>query len=207
MKWSATIDKYLTLKDFDNYYNQFSNPKTLKKYKIWFADEMRFGLMTNEKRSWNKVGERTRLPNQMEYANRYLYSAVSPIDGESVHIIGFSDANAETTNLFLDEINNQFPDTINIIIWDNAPFHKSKILHSKKNISILTLPSYGQELNPTERFFGEMRKSTANKIYKNINTIEKLIHEEVLIWINDKNRTKGLIFWDYMKKQLNIIDS
>ena len=38
---------------------------TLKKYKIWFADEMRFGLMTNEKRSWNKVGERTRLPNQM----------------------------------------------------------------------------------------------------------------------------------------------
>jgi len=197
----------LTLKDFDNYYNQFSNPKTLKKYKIWFADEMRFGLMTNEKRSWNKVGERTRLPNQMEYANRYLYSAVSPIDGESVHIIGFSDANAETTNLFLDEINSQFPDTINIIIWDNAPFHKSKILHSKKNISILTLPSYGQELNPTERFFGEMRKSTANKIYKNINTIEKLIHEEVLIWINDKNRTKELIFWDYMKKQLNIIDS
>ena len=31
---------------------------------------------------------------------------------------------------FADEINKQFPDTINIIIWDNAPFHKSKILHS-----------------------------------------------------------------------------
>jgi len=62
----------------------------LKKYKIWFADEIRFGLMTNEKRSWNKVGERTRLPNQLEYANRYLYSAVSPVDGDSVHVIGFS---------------------------------------------------------------------------------------------------------------------
>ena len=168
---------------------------------------MRFGLMTNEKRSWNKVGERTRLPNQMEYANRYLYSAVSPVDGDSVHAIGFSDANAQTTNIFLDEINKQFPDTINIIIWDNAPFHKSKILHSKENISILTLPSYGQELNPTERFFGEMRKATANKIHKDIEAIEKLLHDEVVIWINDKDRTKELIFWDYMKKQLNIIDS
>jgi len=207
MNWSVNKSKHLNLWDYDNYYNQFTIPKILKKYKIWFADEMRFGLMTNEKRSWNKVGERTRLPNQMEYANRYLYSAVSPIDGESVHIIGFSDANAQTTNLFLDEINKQFSDTINIIIWDNAPFHKSKILHSKENISILTLPSYGQELNPTERFFGEMRKATANKIHKDINTIEKLLNDEILIWINDKNRTKGLIFWDYMKKQLNIIDS
>jgi len=207
MKWSANVSRHFKLKDYDNYYNQFTKPNILKKYKIWFADEMRFGLMTNEKRSWNRVGERTKLPNQMEYANRYLYSAVSPVDGESVHIIGFSDANAQTTDLFLDEINKQFPDIINIIIWDNAPFHKSKILHSKKNISILTLPSYGQELNPTERFFGEMRKATANKIHKDINAIEKLINNEILVWINDKERTKGLIFWDYMKKQLNIINS
>ena len=207
MKWSLNKPKHFTLRDYNNYYKQFTNPEILKKYKIWFADEMRFGLMTNEKRSWNKVGERTKLPNQMEYKNRYLYSAVSPVDGDSVHAIGFSDANAQTTNIFLDEINKQFPDTINIIIWDNAPFHKSKILHSKENISILTLPSYGQELNPTERFFGEMRKATANKIHKDIEAIEKLLHDEVVIWINDKDRTKGLIFWDYMKKQLNIIGS
>ena len=207
MKWSINNNKHFKIKDYDNYYKQFTNPKILKKYKIWFADEMRFGLMTNEKRSWNKVGERTRLPNQMEYANRYLYSAVSPLDGDSVHVIGFSDANAQTTDLFLDEINKQFPTTLNIIIWDNAPFHKSKILHNKENISILTLPSYGQELNPTERFFGEMRKATANKIHKDINTIEKLLHNEILIWINNKDRTKGLTFWDYMKIQLNILGS
>ncbi|MEA3330179.1 MAG: IS630 family transposase [Campylobacterota bacterium] len=207
MKWSIKEPKDFILGDYSNYYNQFTTAKILEKYKIWFADEMRFGLMTNEKRSWNKVGERTRLPNQMEYANRYLYSAVSPVDGESVHIIGFSDANAEATSLFLDEINKQHSKTHNIIIWDNAPFHKSKTLHSKKNISILTLPSYGQELNPTERFFGEMRKSTANKIYKDINEIEKLLNDELLIWINDKDRTKKLILWDYMKEQLCIIDS
>ena len=101
--------------------------------------------MTNEKRSWNKKGERTRLPNQMQYANRYIYSAISPIDGDSFHIIGFSDANTETTNVFLNEFQKNYPDTHNIIIWDNAPFHKPKILHEKENLTILPLPSYGQE--------------------------------------------------------------
>jgi len=28
------------------------------------------------------------LPNQMEYKNKYLYSAIAPLTGESVHILG-----------------------------------------------------------------------------------------------------------------------
>ena len=203
MKWDVKGVKKVSLKEYENYYKQFAIPKILKKYKIFFADEMRFGLMTNEKRNWNKVGERTKVPNQLEYTNRYLYSGLSPLDGESVHMIGFESANREATELFLDEINIRFPDTINIIIWDNAPFHKSKILHSKDNISILTLPSYGQELKPAERFFGEMRKVTANKTYKDIDEIENLLHNEILIWMSDKDRMKKLIFWDYIKKQLS----
>lgn len=163
---------------------------------------MRFGLMTNEKRSWNKIGERTRLPNQMEYANRYLYSAISPLDGDSFHLIGFNNTTTQTTNIFLDELQKNYPNTHNIIIWDNAPFHKAKILHQKEKLTILTLPSYGQELNPVERFFGEMRKATANKIYKDINEIEQLLYNEVLIWINDKERVKQLTCWNYIKSQL-----
>lgn len=158
--------------------------------------------MTNEKRSWNKKGERTKLPNQMEYANRYMFSAISPLDGDSFHLIGFNDANTQTTNAFLDELNKNYPNTHNIIIWDNAPFHKPKILHNKKNLSILQLPSYGQELNPVERFFGEMRKATANKIHKDIDTIKKLLNDEVVRWINDKKRMKKLTCWDYIKKQI-----
>jgi len=187
-----------SFKAYNRYYTQFIT----KDIKVFYADEMRFGLMTNEKRSWNKIGERTRLPNQMEYANRYMFSAISPVDGDSFHIIGFSDAITETTSTFLDELQKNYPDTHNIIIWDNAPFHKPKILHQKENLTILPLPSYGQELNPVERFFGEMRKVTANKIFKDINEIEKLLYDEVRIWINDKERMKKLTCWEYIKWQL-----
>lgn len=158
--------------------------------------------MTNEKRSWNKKGERTRLPNQMEYANRYLYTAISPLDGDSLHVLGLNRANTQTTNAFLDELQKSYPNTHNLVVWDNAPFHKPKILSQKDNISILPLPSYGQELNPVERFFGEMRKATANKIHKDIDEIELTLQSEVIKWINDKQKMRQLTCWEYIREQL-----
>jgi len=158
--------------------------------------------MSNEKRSWNKIGERTKLPNQIEYANRYLYSAISPVDGDSFHIIGFGSADSATTDIFLDAIQEHYPDTHNIVIWDNAPFHKPRRLHTKENLTILPLPSYGQELNPVERFFGEMRKVTANRIYKDIAMIEKLLDNEVANWMEDKQRMKKLTYWNWIAEQV-----
>jgi transposase len=158
--------------------------------------------MTNEKRSWNKIGERTALPNQLEYANRYLFSALCPVDGDSFHMLGFNDANTISTNIFLDELQIKYSNTHNIIIWDNAPFHKPKILNEKENLTIIFLPSYGQELNPAERFFGEMRKATANRIHKDIDAIENLLEQEVVRWINDNTKVKQLTYWKYIKRQL-----
>ncbi len=158
--------------------------------------------MTNEKRSWNAIGERTRLPNQIRYCNRYLYSAISPLEGDSFHIIGFNRADTEATNIFLNAIQEHYPNTHNIIIWDNAPFHKPAILHNKEELTILTLPSYGQELNPVERFFGEMRKASANRTFKDIAELEKLLDDEVALWMADKDRMKKLTCWDWIEEQI-----
>ena len=34
-------------------------------------NEMRFGLISNYRRSWSRVGKRTVIENQQEYSNRY----------------------------------------------------------------------------------------------------------------------------------------
>ena len=70
---------------------------------ILFQDEMRYGLISNYRRSWSKVGERTELKNQMEYVNRYLYSAIAPISGNTFHLIGFGEANGLNTKIFLEK--------------------------------------------------------------------------------------------------------
>jgi len=47
--------------------------------------------MSNYRRNWSKVGERTIIDNQQEYANRYLYSAIDPITGDNFHMFEFND--------------------------------------------------------------------------------------------------------------------
>jgi hypothetical protein len=56
-----------------------------KPIKLMFMDEMRFGLISNYRRSWSKIGERTVIANQQEFSNRYLYSDIDPITGDNLH--------------------------------------------------------------------------------------------------------------------------
>jgi transposase len=156
-----------------------------KPVKMFFMDEMRYGLMSNYKRSWSKVGERTIIDNQQEYSNRYLYSAIDPINGDNFHIYTISDVNTLTTKIFLEELKKEYKDYHLIIVWDNAAFHKSKKLEDE-DLTILFLPSYSPQLNPVERFFQEIRKVTANRIFKNIEEQEKLIEQTLISYIKNK---------------------
>lgn len=167
---------------------------------------MRYGLIGNFKRSWNKIGKRTTMAHSIGYVNRYLYSAISPIDGDIFNMIGFDDATTKETDIFLNNLKLAFPNNHIAVIWDNAPFHKPKILHQKENLSIVFLPSYGQELNPVERYFGEMRKATANKTFDDIEIIETAIENEVIIWQKDKEKVKQLTCWDWIEEQIKDID-
>ena len=125
---------------------------------MFFIDEMRYGLMSNYRRSWSKVGERTIIDNQQEYSNRYLYSAIDPINGDNFHMYSISDVNTLATKTFLDKLKEFYKEYHLIIVWDNAAFHKSKKLEDK-DLTIIFLPSYSPELNPAERFFSRDKKS------------------------------------------------
>ena len=84
--------------------------KVDKPIKLMFMDEMRFGLISNYRRSWSKIGKRTVIANQQEYSNRYLYSAIDPINGDNFHILGFSDVNASITKIFLEALVEKYKD-------------------------------------------------------------------------------------------------
>ncbi len=170
---------------------------------ILFQDEMRYGLISNYRRSWSIKGERTELKNQMEYSNRYLYSAFNPISGKSFHLIGFSDANGLHTKVFLEKMKKEFPNKHLFIIWDNAPFHKLKALHIMKDITIVPLPSYSPQLNPAERFFGELRKTTANRIFENIDEQEKEIEINLIDYLDNPDKVKQLCGYKWIKKQID----
>ena len=163
--------------------------------------------MSNIRRSWSKVGKRTVYQNQQEYSNRYLYSAIDPIDGDSFHLIGFDDAATEQTDLFLKALKEKYPDDHLVIVWDNAPFHRSKLLH-KKHMTFISLPPYSPQLNPVERFFEEMRKVTANKIFQEgIDALTTILNNGIVDFCKNKTNIQKLCGYDWIQEQWNEISN
>ena len=162
---------------------------------------MRYGLISNFRRSWSKVGERTVIDKQQSFDNRYLFSAVSPLSGESFHLSGINGFDSEAAHTFLLELKKQHKDKTVIVVWDNAPCHRPTIHREIPGLIVLFLPPYSPELNPAERFFEELRKGTANQIFKTIEEQEKTIESKLNILANNTEAMKRLLGYGWILKQ------
>ena len=174
--------------------------KVNKPIKLMFMDEMRFGLISNYRRSWSKIGKRAVIANQQEYSNRYLYSAIDPINGDNFHILGFRDVNASITKIFLEALVEKYKNYHIVMVWDNAPFHRKKELHQIKGLTPIYLPSYSPELNPVERFYGEVRKSTANRLFKDIEIQKEIIEDEIVTWMTNTKKMQKLCGYEWIRE-------
>lgn len=88
-----------------------------------------------------------------------------------------------------------------ILVWDNAPCHRPKIHREIPGLIILFLPPYSPELNPAERFFEELRKATANRIFKTIEEQEVAIEKKLNELADDAGAMKRLLGYEWIKRQ------
>lgn len=176
-------------------------PLKQKPFELFFSDEMRYGLISNFRRSWSKVGERTVIDSQHSFENRYLFSAVAPLSGKSFHLSGIDGFDTPAAHTFLLELKKQHKDKIVIVVWDNAPCHRPKVHQSIPGLIVLFLPPYSPELNPAERLFEELRKSTANHIFKTIEEQEEAIEKKLNELADDVGAMKRLLRYEWIKKQ------
>ena len=164
---------------------------------------MRYGMMSNFRRSWSKIGERSVLDQKQGFVNSYLFTAISPLTGDSFHLLGFDDMNTETEYLFLTELKKKYPNQLVIVVIDNAPCHRPRILHNIEGLVIIYLPPYSPELNPPERFFEEVRRSTANEIFDTLEALEERITQTINEWIPEM--LQQLCCYEWIEKQLGVV--
>ena len=161
---------------------------------------MRYGMMSNFRRSWSKIGERSVLDQKQGFVNSYLFTAIAPLSGDSFHLLGFDDMSTQTEYIFLTELKKKHPHQLVVVVFDNAPCHRPYILHSIKGLIIMYLPPYSPELNPPERFFEEVRRSTANEIFDTLEAIEERITQTINEWTPE--RLQQLCCYEWIEKQL-----
>ena len=156
--------------------------------------------MSNFRRSWSKKGERAVLPQKQAFLNSYLFTAINPITGDSFHLLGFDDMSTSSEYIFLTELKKQHPLQNVVVVIDNAPCHRPKILHSIEGLTLIKLPPYSPELNPVERFFEEVRRSTCNQVFSTLEVLEDTITIAINSW--SKERLQQLCCYDWIRKQV-----
>jgi hypothetical protein len=167
---------------------------------------MRYGLISNFRRSWSPVGERTVIDSQMSRENRYLFSAVSPITGDSHHLTGIDGFDAAAEYTFLVDLKKKHPNETVVVVWDNAPCHRPEEMRTIPGLITLFLPPYSPQLNPCERFFEELRKATANKIFKTIEEQEAAIEKKLNELCDNLPAMKQLLGYAWILEQCGVVN-
>ena len=147
------------------------------------------------------MGERTIIDSQQSFDNRYLFSAVAPLSGKSFHLSGIDGFDSEAAHTFLLELKRHHLNKMVVLVWDNAPCHRPLIHRTIPGLIVLFLPPYSPELNPTERFFEELRKATANRIFKSIGEQEEAIEGRLNTLIGDTKAMKQLLGYGWILEQ------
>lgn len=168
---------------------------------IWFQDEMRAGLRGTISNIWGEKGSRPVAPQQQEFEWAYTFGAVCPARGEAAAVV-VPYANTEAMNMHLKEISQGIRKATHaIVVLDKAGWHTTKKLKVPKNLTLLPLPSYSPQLNPTEHLWDWMRRHhLSNRIYRGY---EDIVDSCCAAWrdlIADKKRLRSMCWFPWIKE-------
>jgi transposase len=101
-----------------------------------------------------------------------LYAAVEPITGRVFWLI-LPTLDAEMTQLFIDEFARAHATSGKqiILVWDGAPAHRAQCLNIPEGITIVPLPAYTPELNPSERLWPLVKEGVANRAHDSVDDL------------------------------------
>ena len=158
---------------------------------IWFADESGFEGDPRPRKRWDKKGRKTRVTKNGGHLRMNVIGMVCPRSGE-FFAIEASHSDSATYQAFLDEANRQiaFQRTTNILIMDNASWHKRKSTNWH-GWQPMYLPPYSPDLNPIERIWLTMKARWFNNhVCKNEEKLLERLDQAILDVIDNPDTIK-----------------
>jgi len=158
---------------------------------IWFADESGFEGDPRPRKRWDKKGRKTRVTKNGGHLRMNVIGMVCPRSGE-FFAIEASQSDSVTYQAFLDEADRQivFQRTTNILVMDNASWHKRK--NTKwHGWQPMYLPPYSPDLNPIERIWLTMKARWFNNhVCKNEEKLLERLDQAILDVIDNPDAIK-----------------
>ena len=169
-----------------------------------FQDEARFGRMVRIRRCWAPAPQRPVVDNGYEREFRYVYGAVSPLEGELDWMIGPA-MNTEAMGRFLAQVSAAHLQDFIVMIVDGASSHVAKALVVPENIRLHRLPGYSPELNPQEHLWDEIReKEFPNRVFSDMAGVVRTLETGLPRLASDRDRVRSICAWPWIVS-LNLI--
>ena len=138
---------------------------------LLFQDEARFGRMSDPARCWAPAPIRPTVGLALIREFRYFYAAIGP-QGGTLHWMVTEKMNTENMSVFLMRVAEAHIDRHVVMVVDGASSHRAKALEVPDNMSLIRLPPYSPELNPTEILWHELReKRCANRVFESLDAV------------------------------------
>lgn len=137
-------------------------------WEVFCADEVRIEHEAEFRKAWLRKGERTVV--KVDKKKQYQ-SYIGFLNQKTDHCAIFELAwqNQEHVLLALTELLSRHPDKNIAIVWDNAAFHKGKLIRQAlqkdgplERVHLVALPPYAPDHNPIERVWNAAKGAIAN---------------------------------------------
>ena len=137
-------------------------------WEVFSSDEVRIQLEAETKRAWLKKGEKTIIKvNREREAQNYL--GLLNQKTSKCHLYELAWQNQEEVLKALDKFLKLYPDKRICIVWDNAQFHKGKLIRETlkkgeflERVHLINFPPYAPDKNPTEHVWKEAKHRISN---------------------------------------------
>lgn len=142
----------------------------------WCEDEARFGLKPILRRVWSPKGSRPSAYVDARYEWLWLYAAVHPATGRVFWLV-LPHLDSDCVQLFLDELAREYATEGKriVLVWDGAPAHRAQALQVPERITLISLPAYTPELNPSERVWPLVKEGVANRAHESLDELEQKV--------------------------------
>lgn len=135
---------------------------------------------------------------------RYFYAAIGPQDG-TLHWMASEKMNTERMGVFLRQVGQAHPDHHVVMVVDGASSHRAKALEIPDNISLIQLPPYSPELNPTEILWHELReKCCANRVFGSLEAVCQEVESGLQLFSAEPARVTRLSGWPWIINSINL---
>lgn len=137
-------------------------------WEVFAADETRIQLEAITKRAWLKKGEKTivKVQRSNEYQN---YIGLLNQKDFKCRLYELEWQTQEKIIKALEKILKNYPNKKICIVWDNAAFHKGKLIRenlkkgkSLERINLINFPPYAPDTNPVEHIWKYAKQKIAN---------------------------------------------